>query len=1003
MVLPRLKHVNPVSENVIADYPVAPGSTVRVRDEDWLVTSVEQTTDGYFVHALGLSELVRGTQATFSSALDHIEVQDPANTTVVPDNSPHFRGARVWLDSQLRKTPVPISDPALAVSDGALVDVLPYQRTAVAKAIDPDNLRPRILLADAVGLGKTIEIGLILSELIRRGRGERILVVTPRHVLEQMQFELWTRFAIPFIRLDSVGIQRIRQKLPANRNPFAYFRRVIVSIDTLKSDKYVAHLSKQRWDAVVIDESHNVTNTATQNNRLARLLARQSDALILASATPHNGDPKSFAELIRMLEPSAVAPDGTVDESQLTRLIIRRHRNSPDVASAVGTDWAERLEPENVLVPANPAEEAVAAELEQVWLWPPHGASPYSGKKGAQLFPWTLAKAFLSSPAALLETVDNRLAALRSGRSDDVGPLSSGPDVDADSVAETPDLPNGSQNGATEDGAWPSGSFDSERAALERLRELTTTNLTAGSAKYDQLVQVLRQANVGGSSPQRAVVFSERIATLRWLRDKLAKDLKLPANAVEILHGGLSDVEQQRIVESFKLASSPIRVLVTGDVASEGVNLHRQCHLLIHYDIPWSLIRIEQRNGRIDRYGQVHRPRIVTLLLDPQHTKHFGGDIRVLRGLVEREHHAHKALGDTASLMGKYTVRAEERALVDVLRGAKQVSEVVQTVAQVTDSATTAGLFARLFDNAAVAPTAPTAPVPTAPARSGLFASDAAFLDTALATIYPAPGAPLSKNGVDWDAHLAAGLARITPPPDLASRLDVLPQSYLQDRHVTQRLLLATTPAQGKVELAQAREGESTSAWPEAHYLSPLHPILDWAADRTLAELGRNQVFAVRGAVENPTVLLYGSLTNKRGLTLAAQFVTVAFPLPSLPLPTVHTSVSEALAALGIASVNAGAFPDPEDLQPYVRQAVEATSATLRDQVEAVRARASEQVARRLERAEQWQSAARELHPGRALSQRRDDIAQEAEVMAAMTPDRTLIRPLLLVLPQEDD
>ena len=105
------------------------------------------------------------------------------------------------------------------------------------KALDQANLRTRILLADAVGLGKTLEIGMILAELIRRGRGERILIVTPRHVLEQMQDEMWSRFAIPFVRLDSLGIQRVRQKLPATRNPFTYFKRVIISIDTLKSEQ----------------------------------------------------------------------------------------------------------------------------------------------------------------------------------------------------------------------------------------------------------------------------------------------------------------------------------------------------------------------------------------------------------------------------------------------------------------------------------------------------------------------------------------------------------------------------------------------------------------------------------------------------------------------------------------------------------------------------------------------------------------------------------------------
>ena len=288
----------------------APGSVVLVRDAEWLVTKVEQASDGYFLDVIGLSELVRDTEATFSTAIDDIVEVDPAKVRTVADDSPGFRRSRLWLEATLRKTPVGITDPNLSAALGGLSDPLDYQASAVRKALDPDKLRPRILLADAVGLGKTIEIGMILSELVRRGRGERILIVTPKHVLEQMQMELWTRFSLPFVRLDSTGIQRIRQILPANRNPFTYYKRVIISVDTLKSDRYIAHLRKQWWDAVVVDESHNVTNTASQNNRLVRLLAERTDALVLASATPHNGKAESFAELVRMLDPSAVKPDG---------------------------------------------------------------------------------------------------------------------------------------------------------------------------------------------------------------------------------------------------------------------------------------------------------------------------------------------------------------------------------------------------------------------------------------------------------------------------------------------------------------------------------------------------------------------------------------------------------------------------------------------------------------------------------------------------------------------
>lgn len=322
----------------------AAGSMVVVRDEEWLVSSCERTGTGWKLRCTGSSELVRGVAATFYDALDDVEPLDPAEATLVQDDSPRFRRSRLWVESILRKTPIPLHEPGLTVSQYMLLDTLEYQRKAVATALDANRLRPRLLIADAVGLGKTLEIGMILAELARRGRAERVLVVTPRHVLEQMQYELWTRFSLPLVRLDSEGIQRVRQQLPSSRNPFTYFLKVIVSIDTLKSARYRAHLEKHHWDAVVIDESHNVTNAAAQRSELARLLAGQTDALILASATPHNGDAESFAELVSLLDPTAIVNRERYDVKDIQHLFVRRHRHSPDVAREVGHMWAERPE-----------------------------------------------------------------------------------------------------------------------------------------------------------------------------------------------------------------------------------------------------------------------------------------------------------------------------------------------------------------------------------------------------------------------------------------------------------------------------------------------------------------------------------------------------------------------------------------------------------------------------------------------------------------------------------
>jgi superfamily II DNA or RNA helicase len=634
---PTGEDVSTAVEETSADLNVAPGSVVVVRDEEWLVTKAEQGADGWLVHVRGLSELVADITAAFYSSLDKIEPQDPRQANVVADGSSGYRDARLWLEALLRKTPVPYGDQSLAVSTHMLADALKYQKAAVTKALDPHHIRPRILIADAVGLGKTIEIGMILSELVRRGRGDKILVVTPKHVLEQMQHELWCRFALPFVRLDSAGIQKVRQKLPDTRNPFTYFKRAIISIDTLKSPRYKAHLARHTWDAVVIDEAHNVTNVGVQNNELARLLAPNTEALILASATPHNGRNESFAELLRLLDPTVVKPDGTFTREGVESVLIRRHRYSPDVATEVGGDWAERAEPVHRLVKPSPAEDDVAAELSQTWLHPESGQSPYSGDTKA-LFPWTLAKAFLSSPAALAESIKQRRAKLDP--------------ADRDQKVEL--------------------------KALETLDELNAKALASQAGKFAAVVERLKEVGVGANSPDRAVVFAERVATLRWLTEHLPKATGVKPENVAMLHGGLSDVEQQEIVDNFKLETSPVRVLVTGDVASEGVNLHAQCHHLIHYDIPWSLIRIEQRNGRIDRYGQKCPPVISSLILEPSDPD-FSGDLRVLSKLLDRENHAHTTLGDVASLMGKHSVTEEENVIREVL--AKGAEEVEATVA----------------------------------------------------------------------------------------------------------------------------------------------------------------------------------------------------------------------------------------------------------------------------------------------------------------------------------
>lgn len=814
----------------------AAGSTVLVRDEEWVVSSCERAGEGWKLRCTGSSELVRGVSATFYDSLDDVVALDPAEATLVLDDSPRFRRSRLWVESMLRKTPVPLHEPGLTVSADMLLTPLEYQRKAVATALDANRLRPRLLIADAVGLGKTLEIGMILAELARRGRAERVLVVTPRQVLEQMQYELWTRFSLPLVRLDSDGIQRVRQQLPSSRNPFTYFPKVIVSVDTLKSARYRAHLENHRWDAVVIDESHNVTNAAAQRSELARLVAGQTDALILASATPHNGKPDSFAELINLLDPTAIVDREHYDVKDIEHLFVRRHRHSPDVAREVGHLWAERPEPQILAVAANPAEDAVATELSTVWLYPGPGGSPMTGG-GRQLFSWNLAKAFLSSPAALLETVEARQK----------------------SIATDP-------------------SAHAESAALARLAELT--DKVGGSAKLDKLVDHLTSIGIGPGSETRVVLFSERLATLDWLRARLPKLLGLLDEAFAVLHGKLPDKKQMEVVEAFQLATTPVRVLITGDVASEGVNLHKRCHNLVHVDIPWSLIRIEQRNGRIDRFGQKDVPTIVALALTTSDEK-FSGDVRVITRLLEKEHKAHQALGDAASLLHLHDVELEEGAIRRALQNGTPLDAIVPEPPAADEFASDDEF--EDFDISVLThgETSADAPPPEAE-QDGLFDHEVDFLREALHEAFD--GNPSGPGGVGWAEHPDEGLVELVPPKDLVARLGALPQSYLAQRKIREKLLLAVTPEAGEDHLRRATEGrvgekgDKETQWPLAHFLSPLHPVLDWAVDRALTRLGRNQVPVATAAVDRPTAIVLGTLTNQRGQVVLRSAVGMQFP-----------------------------------------------------------------------------------------------------------------------------
>lgn len=759
----------------MTDY--APGMRAVIRDEEWLIKKIETNSLGHQVlQCVGITPLVRNRDTIFLTDLEQIQIVDPASIQLIADSSPFFKRSLLYLESQWRQQ-LP-TDRNLHIGHKAAMDPMPYQ-------LDPTKLslqrpRQRILIADTVGLGKTLEAGILMSELIARGKGKRILVVTVKSMMTQFQKEMWNRFTIPLVRLDSNRIQKIRASLPSNYNPFFYYDKTIVSIDTLKRDvEYRTHLEKAYWDIIVIDEAQNVAERGdhqAQRSRLAKLLANRSDTMIMLSATPHDGRAKSFASLMNMLDPTAIADPENYTPEDIKGLCIRRFKN--DVKDQVNGSFLERqvtLEHCH----ASAQEEHAFDLLAEMQLEMDAGKAKNTGR----LFKTNLEKSLFSSPAACCKSIEARLKKLyKKYTVDDI----------------------------------------SDIRLLEELHtalgQVTPENFT----RYQKLLELLRSDSYGWNPKDpgdRVVIFTERIETMNYLAEHLRTDLGLKSSAIQEISGGMSDAEQQRIVEDFGRTESPIRILVASDVASEGLNLHYLSHRLIHFDIPWSLMVFQQRNGRIDRYGQQKRPDIRYLLIE-SNNKQIKGDMRIIEILIQKEEQALKNIGDPALLLGKFNVEEEETVIAEAIESGSDADTFAQSLdadAQEFNSFEALMAAASETEETAIEQLSETVSDET------LF-TDKEYLEQAVQYLNQTDSNPVQE------LQTVSGLdIRLTP--EMERRLRALIPEEAMPQGETLRLSDDKAFCMEQMRTSMQKNMDE-AAWPSSQYLWKLHPIFSWVNDK---------------------------------------------------------------------------------------------------------------------------------------------------------------------------
>ncbi len=494
---------------------------------------------------------------------------------------------------------------------------LPHQLYALNRAVGQDRIR--YLLADEVGLGKTIEAGLVLRELKLRGRAKRILVVAPKGLVRQWQAEMRQHFGEPLHFVDPSSFAAMRQWRGdgAEDNVWRMHDQVICALDSVKplesrrgwsldqiqtyNRERFEDLASAAWDLVIIDEAHRMggSNEQVARYKLGAALAEASPYLLLLSATPHQGKTDQFMRLMQLLDRDVFPDESSVSRERVQPFVIRTEKRA-----AINAEGQPLFRPRltRLHLVAWQARHAAQQQLyEAVTDYVRHGYNQALAAKQRHVgFLMILMQRLVtSSTAAIRATLEKRQAALHT-------PQTQPRLFDTLSAEDWADLDGEAQV----DLALQANGLELEKSEVETLLALARSTEAAGTdAKAESLLELIYKLQQEEGDPAlKLLVFTEFVPTQAMLADYLESR----GFTVATLNGGMDMEARTRTLQTF---AGDARVLISTDAGGEGLNL-QFCHVIVNFDMPWNPMRIEQRIGRVDRIGQKHVVRALNFVLE---------------------------------------------------------------------------------------------------------------------------------------------------------------------------------------------------------------------------------------------------------------------------------------------------------------------------------------------------------------------------------------------------